>query len=220
MKNLILSSLLILLMSGCSFNVFNGYHKTEKRIPTDKELNSIFSSDTNAIIFQTSINVLKNHFSGLMIIKPLPDQCYRVIFLTEVGIKLFDMEFVSITKKSEDGFKLHYCMDALNRKPIIKMLKNDIGLLLMNNLQKQEECKVLQDKNHQYSILKIKNKCKKQYYFYTKNTYQLSQIIQTKGLIKKVSILFYQSTNNFPDSIYISHYNIKFNMKLNPLIKN
>ena len=220
MKNLVLSSIILLLLSSCSFNVFNGYHKIEKRKLGENELKPLFYGDTSAHVFNTKINILKNYFSGLMVIKPMRGGSYRVIFMTEIGLTIFDMEFFNAGNTSGEKYKLHYCFEALNRGVVTRALGNDIGLMLMNYLP-AERVKILSDQDNSQKIFKLKDRCRHDYYFYEDKTNRLSQIMQSSSLLKKVKIDFYNNTKaNDPDSIRISHYNFNFNMQLNLLPKN
>ena len=220
MRNLVLSSILLLILSSCSFNVFNGYHKIEKKKLGENELKPLSYGDTNAHVFNTKINIFKNYFTGLMVIKLMTGGSYRAIFITEMGLKIFDMEFFNADNKSGERYKMHYCFDALNRGVLTRALGNDIGLMLMSYIP-AERVKVLSDQDNSHKIFKLKDRCRHDYYFYEDKTKRLSQIMQSSSLLKKVKIDFYNNTKtNIPDSISISHYNIKFNMQLNLLQKN
>src|SRR4030042_6019263 len=124
LKNLVLSSLCFLLLSGCSFSLINNFQRISEAAVNNNVI-PWFQGDTNRFLFYTNIDIYKNHFGGLMVIKPFTENSHRVLFITEVGIKIFDMELFR-----NGDFILHYCMDALNRKSVIRTLKNDIGLLI------------------------------------------------------------------------------------------
>ena len=146
-----------------------------------------------------------------MFIKPLNRNSYRTLFITEVGIKIFDMEFFS-----NCDFKLHYCMDELNRKSIINTLKNDIGLML-NNIAENENRKMMQEKVNGRTIIKSKDYNGVRYCFINKETNKIDELIQTGPLLKKVNMRFYSNDGAELDSINISHYNIKLNIHLSKL---
>lgn len=71
-------------------------------------------------LFAMKIDFRKNHFSGLLLIKPTGDGHYRMVFNTHFGMGIFDVEV------SRDAFKVHSCLEALNRKNILRLLKNDL----------------------------------------------------------------------------------------------
>jgi hypothetical protein len=162
-------------------------------------------------LYQSSIDIFKNHFSGLLFIKPLEDKSYRILFITEVGIKIFDMEFF----KSGD-FKLHYCLDELNRNSIIKILRNDLSLMLYN-FAENGETKMMKDKNTGRMIIKSKDYNGTRYCIINNKTNKADELIQTGSLMNKMSIKFHSTTGVQPDSINISHYHLKLNIDLNKL---
>jgi len=149
-----------------------------------------------------------------MIIKPFTRNNYRVLFISEVGIKIFDIEFLS-----NGDFRLHYCLDALNRRSVIKTLKNDIGLML-NNVPEDDKVKMMQDRQTGRTIIKSKDKTGKKYCFFADKANRVNEIIQTRGIIKKVNMHFYSASGIAVDSIKISHYNIKLAINLSKLNEN
>ena len=112
-------------MAGVPFHVFKCYQRIPETVVDRNYILPLVQGDTNRFLFRTHVDIYRNHLGGLMLIKPVNGKGYRVLFMTEVGIKIFDMEFFS-----NGDFKLHYCLDALNRKSVLETLKNDIGLIL------------------------------------------------------------------------------------------
>jgi hypothetical protein len=173
-----------------------------------------FQRNTNHVLFRTNIDIYRNHFGGLMIIKPFPENSYRVLFITEMGIKIFDMEFFR-----NGDFKLYYCLDALNKKSIIKTLKNDIGLILSSILEK-DKIKIMKDRQTGRTIIRSRDKTGVKYCFLEDKTNRIDEIMQTKRLLKKVNLHFYSANGIEVDSINISHYSIKLNIHLSKLNEN
>ena len=149
-----------------------------------------------------------------MIIKPFPENSYRVLYITEVGIKIFDMEFFS-----NGNFKLHYCLEALNKKSIIKTLKNDIGLIL-NSFPEKNKINMMKDRQTDRTVIKTRDETGVKYYFLMDKTNQADEIIQTRGLLKKVNMHLYSGNGIRVDSIKISHYNMNLNINLLKLNEN
>ena len=214
MKNLFLSSLCLLLLSGCSLSLFNNFKPVPEAADNRKDVFSWFQGDTNRFLFQSYIDIYSNHFSGLMLIKPLNGNSHRTLFITEVGIKIFDMEFFR-----NGDFKLHYCMDELNRKSIINTLKNDIGLML-NNIPENGKVKTMQEKNSGRTIIKSMDYNGVRYCFINKKTNKVDELIQTGTFLKKVNMRFYSTDGAEIDSINISHYNLKLNIHLSKIYEN
>ena len=115
MKNLILSSIILILFSGCSSTMMKGFHHIPENMIDTAAVKPWFQGQSDHFLFQTNINIYKNHFGGIMVVKSLSLESHRVVYVTELGIKIFDMEFF----KNGD-FKLHYCMDEINKKYVIE----------------------------------------------------------------------------------------------------
>lgn len=202
---LALLPLLLFFANGCSVALFNGYH----RLPGYKGSAPVswFQSDTAHSLFNTKIDLMKNHFSGLMVIKPVAGGSYRVVFITEVGLKIFDMEFLP-----DREAKLHYIMDAMDRKVLIKTLSNDISLLLMIGLNGQP--KVLGPKNSPVKIFRYRYKGKKSYIHMKDEQAMPFYIKQASCLTNKVGVNLYGRPGSGLDSAKIRHFNFRLSLDL------
>ena len=208
MKNLILSSLFILLFSGCSLSLFNSFRRIPETSIDKKDILPWFNGDANHFLFHANVDIYSSHFGGIMAIKPFTTDSYRAIYITEIGIKIFDMEFFR-----NGDFKLHYCMDAINRMSVIKTLKNDIGLMLVN-ISEKNKIKFLQDSENGKTLIKSKDPSGIKYHILNDKKNRVQEIILTKRLQKKMNILFYSSNGIELDSVKITHFNIKLNIQL------
>ena len=90
MKNFLLSSFIVLLISGCSLGHYGKLKSTLK--PESVALHPLFGENFNSFLFKTNIRVYGKDFSGLLVTKQMQPNDYRVIFTTELGMKLFDFE--------------------------------------------------------------------------------------------------------------------------------
>ncbi|MCX6333614.1 MAG: hypothetical protein NT092_04830 [Bacteroidia bacterium] len=209
MKNLALSSIIILLLSGCSLSLFNNFQPSSLPAASDKDSYSWFRKDAGRYLFQSSIDVYKNNFSGLLFVKPL-EESYRILFITETGIKIFDMEFF------KDGdYKLHYCLEEFNRKSIIKTLGNDLSLMLYS-ISENGKVKMMQEIDGRL-IVKSKDRNGTRYCTINEKTNKVDDLIRTGTLSNKVNISFFSIAGRQPDSIRISHYNLKLKINLTKL---
>jgi hypothetical protein len=203
--------LLLLLLNGCAANLFNGY----QRSPAATEIVPVswFQTDTGHFLFNTKIDLLNNHFSGLMVVKPVSTDNYRVVFITETGLKIFDMEFFP-----DKEVKVHYVMDAMNKKALIKTLSSDISLVLMNRLLC---CKpiLLKDKHSGDTIYKYHDQKKRNYYFMEGTKSKPSHVKQASWISNKVSADFYGSESSGIDSIRITHNNFRLSIYLFRIIE-
>jgi hypothetical protein len=205
MKNLLLNSFIAIIITGCSL----GHYGRLKEIKTIDSTppKSIFGDNFNSFLFKTNITVYGKDFSGLLITKQLSPQDYRVIFTTELGMKLFDFEF------KDTSFTLHYCVPQFNKPKLLKVIQQDIEILLMNDLKNKSVSNFTDPKNL-FNIKRIKAGNMYNYYFTEKPSEHLIRIEQTKKRIKKITFDLSGYENNFPSHILIRHHNIKLKIEL------
>jgi hypothetical protein len=210
MRNLLLSSFVALLLTACTLGHYGKLKKAENDLPSAPA--SIFGDNFNSFLFKTNITVYGKDFSGLLVTKQMSPQDYRVIFTTELGMKLFDFEF------KDTSFTLHYCVPQFNKPKLLKTIQEDIRILLMNDL-KEKSFEKLVDSKGTYTIYR-KNEGKfSDYYFVEKAANQLVKIEHSKKQVKKVIFALSNYQNNFPNTVLIKHYNIKLKIELNLLKK-
>lgn len=209
MKNLLLSSLFFLLLSACKFG---HYGKLEEVVPNSGEApKSIFGDNFNSFLFKTNITVYGKNYSGLLVTKQMQANDFRVIFTTELGMKLFDFEF------KDTAFTLHYCVPQFNRPKLLKTIQNDIEVLLMNDI-KGKSAADFRDKKSQITIKKINFTDFANYYFIDANS-QIIKIEKAKKKRKKTTFALNNYNNAFPSNIIIQHHDIKLKIELNHLKK-
>lgn len=169
---------------------------------------SWFKSDTGHFLFNTNIDLMKNHFTGITIVKPDKSGNYRVIMITETGLKLLDIEFFP-----DSAPEVHYIMEAMDKKALKRTLKNDLSLILMNQTDGRSPGWLLDHKSDT-QIAKYRISNGKQFYlFKTGDTYPY-KANYTKGLTNKVTARYYGSDKTGPDSIGLVHNNIPLKLSL------
>ncbi len=210
MKNLLLSSFITLTLIGCTFGHYGRLKKSNEPNPTSPK--SIFGDNFNSFLFKTNITVYGKNFSGLLITKQLSPQDYRVIFTTELGMKLFDFEF------KDTAFTLHYCVPQFNQPKLLKTIQKDIEILLMNNL-KNKSFEIFSDLKNNLIIHRLKEEKMYNYYFTEKSSQHLVKIEHSKKHVKNIIFTLNNYENNFPTSILIKHCTVKLKIELNLLKK-
>lgn len=150
----------------------------------------------------------------MMVLKYLSKENCRVVYITEVGIKVFDMEFFT-----NGDFKLHYCLDAINRKIIIKTLRNDISLLLAN-IASNNKIKISVDDKLNKSLVKSTDHSLIKYYVIDNKSLTTDEILTRKCLQKKVEIKYFSNNRAILDSVQIKHYNIRLKIHLSRINEN
>ena len=140
-------------------------------------------------------------------IKPFPQNIYRVIFTTEVGIKLFDFEI------SKDSFTVHYCLDKLNKKPVLKILEKDFRTLLLSG---SEGINANISENNYEKKFWWKKDDEIFEYKQNSNTLEISTIkIYSPKEKPKMHASLENYNKGFPQTIKIIHDNIKLSIELN-----
>lgn len=208
MKNLLLSSFIALALSACTF----GHYGRLNKVPGRESPKPIFGDNFNSFLFKTNITVYGKDFSGLLVTKQMAPQDYRVIFTTELGMKLFDFEF------RDTSFTLHYCVPQFNRPKLLKTIRQDIEMLLMNNL-KAQTFENYTDPKGLYNVAKTKSEGMYNYYFTEQGSKHLVKIEHSKKRIKKTIFTLNRYENDFPQNVLIQHCDIKLKIELNLLKK-
>lgn len=208
LKNLVLSSILVALLAGCSYREFSSFQRTHEAVISLNDVKPWFIEGRDHYLYHADIDIYRNHFGGMMVIKFLSKGNWRVVYITEVGIKIFDMEFFT-----NGDFKLHYCLEAINRKIIIKTLKNDIGMMLAN-IPTNNKIKLSQNSKQDKTLIKSKDHQGTKYYLLNNRSFRTEEILTGNSLQKKVEIKYFSNDQNELDSVRIKHYNIKLDIRL------
>ena len=203
----------MLVLGSCTPAAFRNFQLIPVTTVNNTDIQAWFKSDNDHFLFHSGIDVFQNHFTGLMIIKPLPGDHYRVVFINELGIKIFDMEFFG-----NGGYKLHYCLEYLNKKFIINTLKNDISLMLNN--QTGIPLKEMQNCEAGTRVSKIRDENGVKYFLIRDRNGRIEEIFQRGGLRKSVNISFFSTTGIELDSVRISHQHIKLDIHLSKINEN
>jgi len=192
----------LVIISSCSPAVTAGLIQQ----PPKKEyvINDFFSNSERDYVYKARLQILKHHFGGILIIKKMGEEHYRVVFTTEFGNKLFDLEFIA------DDFRVNYMMDELNKKFILNMLQHDFQTLLTQNNRV----------DHQFSneieyIFQSNREEYQNYYVFSKQTNELTKIVSASKNKEKLIISFIVTEKGISTSINLSHKKFKTNMDLN-----
>jgi len=127
-----ISSILVLVLSSCSTNkVVQDY----TIIPLEKKSLEVpyFANPTMDYVYKANISIYGNELTGIFIAKKINDTTHRVVFTTEFGNKLMDLEI------SETDFKVNFILEELDRKIVVNTLTNDFRLLLRNHFTISEK---------------------------------------------------------------------------------
>ena len=197
---LTLSSTLFFIL-GCS-----PVHKQMQSANTDINVLHKFKPTFTVALYNTTVDVVGNHLSGLLLIKKMPDSSIRMVFSNEMGLTFFDFAFIS-----DGSFKVYSIIKKMNRKSVLKTLRHDFELILMNNLDNSKAV-VKTDSGQLYFIFPQN----KGYSCYITNA-DGSNLVRMERASKQKTIVeavMQNYINGIPDSIGISHKTFEFNIGL------
>jgi|GEM_PF-125811 len=195
---LLLGSLLFL---GSCTSVYRGLQHSSGDVSCIRQFQPQFSNT----LYSTQVDVLKHHLSGLLFFKKMPDSSLRVVFANEMGFKFFDFEF---TKDS--GFVKHYMLPKMDKKVIVKTLRNDFELVLLR--ASLEKATMLQDSGYHY--IAVPTAKGNNYYITDTACTRLERIEKSSKRKPVVKVWMRHYEQGVPDTILIQHQNFKFNISL------
>lgn len=208
MRNLLLNSLVGLLLLGCSKAAAPVHF--QKALPDAKICIADLKPKFTSVLYNTKVDVVGKHLSGLLLFKQMPDSTTRVVFSSEMGVNFFDFEY------SAKGFKVISCMQQLNKKLVIRQLKKDIGLLFMYNCNLAEVQTFSTEEELNFTFV---NGNEETYYI---SDLQCSNIKRIENVVdnhKKVIINMYGNKGLMPDSVMLAHQNFEFTISLKQIIR-
>lgn len=119
---------LLLFASSCAPALLKGFEKVGT-VQVDKSaLYPVFRTEDSTQWFNLQIDYKKQHFSGILLLKPLGDGAYRMVFNTHFGMRVFDFEL------GPDRFIKHACIPPLEKKVVLNTLEKDFSILLFLSL--------------------------------------------------------------------------------------
>ena len=157
-------------------------------------------------LYNTTVDVMSNHLSGLLLIKIMPDSTTRVVFSNEMGLGFFDFEFAP-----DGSFKVYSIMKKLNKKSVIKTLQHDFELVLMNNL---DNTKAVVKTNEGLTYFIFPQSKGFNYYITNQSGDELVRMERASNKKIIVEAVMKNYINGIPDTIGISHKTFEFNIGL------
>lgn len=164
--------------------------------------------DEKAVKFKASIDILKNHLSGLLIVKKTDTLHTHMVFVTELGMKMFDFELTA------DSLNTVYVFEPLNKPSLIQALKRNFRQMLLLDIYGKS---ALVAKKTEAQILSLTNG-KQSRYFVTEAGKLIKQ--QTYHKNKKESLIVYNYNSNLLayDRITCRQFGlVKFDFELNAI---
>lgn len=200
MRCLILSSCLFVLWS-CS-SVYKELQVTTGTVAGLQKFKPAFT----VALYNTHIDVVGNHLSGLLLIKKMPDSTLRMVFSNEMGFKFFDFEF-----SATGQFKVYSIIKKMNKRSVITTLRKDFELVLMEGLDNNNVSVRTNGADLYYIFPQSKGfNC----YITNKAGDELERMERSSKSKQVVEMIMKNYINGIPDTIGITHRNFDFTIGL------
>lgn len=200
--------IIYLILSSCLLFVVSCSPSYQQMQSATADVNVLqkFKPAFTVALYNTTVDVMSNHLSGLLLIKKMPDSSTRVVFSNEMGLGFFDFEFAP-----DGSFKIYSIMKKLNKKSVIKTLQHDFELVLMNNL---DNTKAVVKTNEGLTYFIFPQSKGFNYYITNQSGDELVRMERASNKKIIVEAVMKNYINGIPDTIGISHKTFEFNIGL------
>jgi hypothetical protein len=208
LRNLYLSSLLIILTS-CAIPL--KYKLVEQRKITTTDAQPLVSSEVS-MLYKTQIFLFNKYYTGMLLHKQTDSATSHLVFVTELGMKMFDIEV------KKDSLKMVYCFAPMNTPKITTLLENDMGLILLYQLLNKTG-KIYENKKEEKKLY-VTNDSGKKYFYYTQgNSNRIGKSLVKGKLFTKQKTVYKFGPDNLPESVSLKHKGLlRLKIKLNRII--
>ena len=212
MRVLLLISLVFLFSSCVPHNVRTIKKGGQKQKGTLLPFHALPDLGERTLLYRTKIDFDDKHYSGILVIKEISQDDFRIVLMTEVGMKLFDLGLDAST------FTVHDCFPALNRKILLSMLESDFRLLLLQGTPFKPMHQYLNSEQNM-AATKVKVGNKKAWYLSEVGNHHIAEIHKTALLPVGVRIEVSDYDQEIPQQIHLIHEKIKLIFSLTYLPK-
>ena len=203
MHYLLLSSCLFFL-TACS-SVYRSMEKTSADAGCLQQFIPVFTK----ALYNTKVDVVGKHLSGLLLLKAMPDSSTRLVFSNEMGFKYFDFAF-----SASGDFKVYYILPQMDKKAVLTTLRKDFELLLMQHLDAAHHFGLKKDGLVYHGFRQTKGS---NYYITDSACHQLIRLERASRRKPVVTAIMQNYSGGMPDTIGISHENFNFTIGLKKL---
>ena len=203
-----ISRMYFLLLSNCLFFLLacSPVHRQMQSANADISKLQKFKPVFSVALYNTTVDVVGNHLSGLLLIKKMPDSSLRMVFSNEMGFKFFDFEFAADGK-----FKVYSIIKQMNKRSVLKTLRKDFELVLMDRLD-NSTASVRAGNGLLYYIFPQQKGFN--YYITDSATNELVRLERASNSKTVVEAVMQHYINGIPDTIGISHKTFDFTIGL------
>lgn len=209
---LLLSSCLFFILASCRYHHYQSYQKTDTRVLMENALLPVIPNHDQAQKYKTSIDVLNKHFSGLVILKQTDSIVKHLVFITELGMKMFDIEI------KDTSMNMVYVFEPLNKPGLIRLLKHDFRAILL--LHDKNQMLGLKTKHQKDSLYLLKSNQHVSFYtFQNRNQLHLQEQFKGRKRLNKIQYQFADSTQSYQQINFKSYGFVKVKIELTEIPK-
>lgn len=209
-KIVLLLSSLCFFISSCKISKYK--HRVEEKVTFKQSDIQPVLLTTNAVRFQTTIDVLKNHLSGILIVKQTDSTASRLVFVTELGMKMFEFEM------KNDVMNTIYVFEPMNKPAFVKALKANLENMLLLNVYGHTGISFTKENGK--NVFFEKKEADKKYYTVSKeNKAILQETFHQKKRSSKISYNYSKELNTYSQIKAKQYGLIKFYFELNFILK-
>jgi hypothetical protein len=165
-----------------------------------------FMPSLGKVSYNTNVDVVGHHISGILLFKRMPDSSIRIVFATKAGLKFFDFGF-----SPDSGFKVYYILKQMDKQAFITALQKDFELILFQHTPADKGYLLTNADTHYYAFPQEKGT---NYYITDTACQQLIRAEKSSKHKVVVSAILKNYSNGLPDTIGISHHNFNFTIAL------
>jgi hypothetical protein len=159
--------------------------------------------------YNAQVDVSGRHISGLILFKSMADSSVRVVFTNEAGITYFDFGF-----HLQGDFIVHKIIRQLNRKPVVRTLKKDFEMVLMEYVGRGTATTILEGGERRIAFTDRKQV---DYVVTDPDCSKLIRLEHGSAKKKKTSVFLFGRAGQAPDSISVRHHNFDMSIQLKRL---
>ncbi len=196
LKIMLFSIIILALCGSCS-------HRSHSMLLQKTDIRPILNPNEGALKYQTTIDLFKNHFSGILVAKQIDSTHAHLLFISEIGMKIFDFEM------TKDSIHLVSAFPGLESRPkAIELLKSDLGLIFLNGIY-NKPASWIRDSTSSFATIWIdfrqRDGKRTNIYITNSETKRIQRIVQKKGIRKKIQVGYDQKEGLGPQSIVLRH---------------
>jgi hypothetical protein len=197
---------------SCRITKYQKLQNSHTQTLTHQNLIPVVNPEGKSTKYKATIDVLNKHLSGIVVVKKTDSVTTHVVFVTELGMKMFDFE------KKDTIINAVYVFEPLNKPKLINSLKiNFKNMLLLDAYNNQSTSGLTKNKQLVYEMIHHNEKR----YFVVVDTNKLaSQLVFFKNKkSSKINYVYSPEANSYTQINSLQYGIVKIKIELNKIIE-